>query len=125
MTAEIKIVRQSLNVDWDDAFGLIFKLAYVFRMGQPRLVAILDNDVTRSQDWAIYGERRDRPDLFRHIDFDGLGEVRHFELGRSFKVEFCRMSLEEIEYARTGKSIETAYHFKVDALNADSCRAGL
>lgn len=121
MGTQIKIVRESMNTDRDHALGLVFKLRYVFEIGRPRLEIFLNNEVTRSQDWAIYGARHDRPDLFRHLEFEGLRETRHFELGRSFQVEFTQMSLEEIDYRRSGKTLEPAYHFRVDVLNTDDC----
>ncbi len=121
MGTQIKIVREAMNTDRDHAFGLVFKLGSVFKIGQPRLEILFDNEITRSQDWAIYGARHDRPDLFRHLEFEGLRETALFELGHSFLVEFTQMSLEEIDYRRSGKTLEPAYHFRVDALNTDDC----
>lgn len=117
MAKEIKIVRESMNTDRDHALGLVFKLGDVFPIGQPHLLVFFDNEITRSQDWAIYGVNYSRPDLFRCLKFEGLQEARHFELGQKFHIEFIQMSLEEIDYRRTGKRFEPAYQFRVHALN--------
>lgn len=118
MSAQIKIVRVAMNTDRDHALGLVFKLEYVFpNLGQPRLQVFLDNELSQSQDWPIYGVDPRRTELFLYLEFEALRQIRHFELGRRFQIEFTHMTLEEIEYSRSGKMFEPAYHFRVDACN--------
>jgi len=114
----IMIVREAMNTDRAHALGLIFKLQIYFQNpGQPRIEVFFNNDVTRNGelDWAIYGAADyDRPDLCRNLEFEGLNETRHFELGGSYHIKFTQMSLEEVNYRRIGRMLELAYHFHVD-----------
>lgn len=118
MKTRIKIVKIPLNTDRASAFGLVFKLQFYFPdPDRPEITVFLDNELTRSQDWAIYGVRSERPDLFRNVAFSGLGEPRAFELGSEFRIEFASLTQEEVVYARTGKTLEPAYHFEVEPLH--------
>ena len=118
------IVRQSLNTDHAHAYGLIFKLRYFFpNSGQPHLQVFLNNEVTQPQDWAIYGvgglseAGSEPPEIFTYLSFDEIGQTKYFELGQRFRIEFTNMSQEEVDYRRTGKRLEPAYHFSVEVLD--------
>lgn len=118
MKTKIKIVKVSLNTDRAHANGLVYKLAYYFpKPKEPTLEVFLDNDLTRSEDWAIYGVRNKRSDLFCSVGFSGIGEDRIFELGTRFRIRFVGLTKEEVVYAKTGKCLEPAYHFDVEPLN--------
>ena len=120
------IVRQSLNTDHAHAYGFVFKLRFSIPNGrQPQLEIFLDNEITQSQDWAIYGvgglseAGSEPPEIFAYLSFDEIGQAKYFELGQRFRIELTDIGQEEINYRRTGKMLEPAYHFRVEAL--DDC----
>ncbi len=117
-----------MNTNRARAYGLVFKLKYTFpTREQPRLEVFLDNEITRLQDWEIYGVGGlsepfcEPPDFSRYLEFEETGQIKHFELGQTYQIEFTGMSEEEVNYRRTGKKLEPAYHFHVVALSADDC----
>ncbi len=126
MSKQIKLIRMAMNTDRARAYGLVFKLKYFFpNRHKPQLQIFLDNEITRSEDWEIYGVGglsepwREPQNFYRYLEFEKLGQTKNFELGRNFQIKFTDISDEEVDYRRTGKAIEPAYHFQVTNVGSD------
>jgi hypothetical protein len=120
MSIQIKLIRKSMNTDWTRAYGLVFKLQYYFpKPDQPHLEVFFHDGIARSEQWEIYGVpwsyrlQRHPNSIARFLEFENLGQAKHFQLGREFQIEFTAIGEEEVHYRRTGKKIEPTYHFRV------------
>jgi hypothetical protein len=116
-----------MNTDRAHVYGLGFKLQYYFpKRDQPHLQIFLNNERARSEKWEIYGLPplselwHQSQDTFRILEFEKLGQVKRFKLGRVFQIEFTGISEKEVDYRRIGKMVEPAYHFRLSQIDCDT-----
>lgn len=116
---KISIMRGPYNAYHAEAFGLVFKLSYVFEgVEGPRLEVFLDDDEAKEKEWNIYGALLDDSDeRFAEMRFNAIGEESEFQIRSSrFRIAFGGLHHEQFIYPDGSKELMPVYDFLVKSL---------